>query len=802
MKTAVILMLLVVTSFSIAVVGFDLSVDGDPTDWPTEALIETVAPFIRIGAVRTEASLYLLAEIADWNDTALVVFDVKGEPTYQVRIDPKTETASLWSDGGMEVVRLDAPIQVAIGSVVEAAIPMEDLAMVPEQVGVRLLSPEGMEIARTAKIEITDRSDLSSASASASTPPNVDAMLPFCSCSEPRDPAFELAPWINVPAGYQVEAFVPPTGISVPTDVVALPDGDVLVVSSRSGELVCIAPDGTRSVFGQARMYAIDVDSQGNIYGYNMPTGDVFLFSTSGRASVISQLDPVAAESVMAVAPDGTIYIGLNSMEDWSVLAAVVLRIPPGGGFAELWISSLALVMALDVADDGTVYAIFGSQLEVIEPQTANRKLIADLHCLVSTHGLTVAEGGACYVATTDRQAGSGSLLHVALDGTISEVATFQEGEELTGITLRTDGVVVGVQRAIGGVQAITPSGSVSALVQPNGITSPHSLAVSPCGDVVAINDESGRATVTTPTGVSRMLVEVVSYQPPQTYIAFEADGSLLAGESAPGFPSFVNRYTPDGRVVMVTDALASVSGLAVAPDGAIYASATGEGRVVRITANGTIETAGEGLPYPQALALAENGALYVTAGGSGWGETFAIPSFGDAVYVIHPSEAPRLVTALHSVTDLAFGPDSRLYASTSETISIVDPIGVSWPIFSGFQSVRGLAFDVFGRLFVADDDASAIYRISGFGTGTLRGGVFDESGDPIQAILRIQQTGPPFAGALIETDVDGTFGIPVSPGELTIVAELADGRRSVVVTITISLSEITEIAIRMPSRP
>ncbi len=698
----------------------NITVDGESDDWagygdtapdPADDALGSVE-IAGVLALANADSVYVMVALkGDRNEVQQI--DVEFAPMAsgcqvhaRVRVDQARMDVFIVSDGNST----DQPGvgAYAIGSALEVRLPrtlFED--EVPEAVAVRLidrtLGKDAPADEAESPVRIVDETD----PATANTGTGSDVL--FCQCTTTTG-AFPFASQISVPTGYRAEYFIAPSGLNTPSDVVGSPDGGYLVASSRARAIHWVHEDGTIEVFAEGHAYAIDSDAEGTLYGYNFPTGDIYLIEAGRPFRTIAEVPDTACESTLAVAPDGTLYVGHNACEGDEFGHTTVYRIPAGGGPATAVTAELEGVSALDTSTDGRLFAASGGHLVEIVPASGEIRSIVNLPFGVSAHGLDATDGSLWYVSAAE-SATESAVYRVSSSGTAALLAQFAGGG-LEGIVVTADGTVVGAQRAVGGLQAVSADGSTWAIVEPNGLVSPHSLAIGPCGEIVTVNDEAGRLTSACADGVNRFLLPLISYQPPQTFIAISPDGWLVAGESAPGFPSLLRRYAADGTVTTLADDLDNVSGVAIDSQGRIYAAATGEGAIVRFDADAGRTVLASGLRTPQALAVTEDGTVYAVTGGTGFGDVFAIPSTGDAVTVIPGGGSARTLVAIQGAAALAVGPDGDLYVAAGNTVYHVDDWGIPMPFATGFRSARGLAFDPDGRLYVADDDANAIVRI------------------------------------------------------------------------------------------
>ncbi len=705
----------------------EIVLDGDPSDWTDyDILIDSrfdARGDVEITGLRVFANdsyLYVLVEIDAAGIGAYAQLDVDinprdGLPEFMANARQGQSILNLGRFENGERFESEIGGELATGSAFEMRFPLQAFGdTVPERVAVRVMGgtccgPEWVMIDGTlpARVVVVDEVEM---------PFLAQADLhrrdsAFCKCQEPAAKHGE-APHINVPAGYRAEYFVAPSGLNCPSDVAVTSTGTIYVTSRRNGRILEISEDGETTVYCEASVYSIDLDARGRLYGYDMPSGQIFSITRNGPR-VIAQVPETACESTLAVAPDGTLYIGHNFCSgDVQATGATIYRIKPGGGEPEVLFAGWEFVNALDVDSHGNLYAASENALFSINPSNGQLRQIRD-HTHTSFHGLVVADDGTLYFSTGDF-AESGGVFRVSPEGITTELAAFSRNG-IEGIALTADGGLVGVQRAIGGLQRIRPDGTIEVLVEPNGLTSPQSLAISPCGDVLVVNDEAGWSSVVCEDGTVRVFAKMCSFQPPQTCIAFSTEGWIAAGESAPGFPSLLNVYLPNGRHTTRSTALENVSGVAVAADGTIFASVTGEGRIVSVSTDGTIHTVVNGLQLPQGLALSSDGTLYAIVGGEAHrGEgVFTIPLTGDSVIQVNADGSTQMLAWLEGAAALAIGPDAVLFVAAADGVYRISAPWFAEPFATGFTKARGIAFDEQGRLYVADDFENTIIRIS-----------------------------------------------------------------------------------------
>ncbi len=134
----------------------------------------------------------------------------------------------------------------------------------------------------------------------------------------------------------------------------------------------------------------------------------------------------------------------------------------------------------------------------------------------------------------------------------------------------------------------------------------------------------------TLPEGTSRTIADLSLNHPVPTAIAHSPDGGFYVGYLGPGphtdGEQKVVKVTRDGLVSDYLTGLAMVTGIAVGPDGVLYAldMSTGNtadppniypntGRIVRQTGPSTFDEVVTGLDYPISMGFGPDGGLYVS---------------------------------------------------------------------------------------------------------------------------------------------------------------------------------------------
>lgn len=188
------------------------------------------------------------------------------------------------------------------------------------------------------------------------------------------------------------------------------------------------------------------------------------------------------------------------------------------------------------------------------------------------------------------------------------------------------DGTVYIADTTNGRVRAVSPTGVISTVAV---IPYPTSLAIDPLGRVLVANgsvlriERDGRVETVFASGPARYIVDGQPNEFDAVAVAVEGDGTLVVASFG---TKYVARIAPDGTLLGAWHDYVNSGGLAVGPDGSVYAASYGF-RVERITPNGLVpvarftngSVAGIADTFrPQAIAVGANGILYISTDGGG----------------------------------------------------------------------------------------------------------------------------------------------------------------------------------------
>ena len=573
--------------------------------------------------------------------------------------------------------------------------------------------------------------------------------------------------------GYAAEWFVAPGLFNMPLEIFLTPNHEMLVLSVRSQTLFNLSDDGGISTIAEnLAAYFGDIDSQGNLYLYDFPGGNILYVTTDGVVDLLIQSSEIqtACDSGFGVGPDGNLYIAYNACSDQGSIKRISLD-----GEIETLALRVPWMTALRTTPDGKLLGAGDRLYEISMEDFSVTKLTPNPVGNVSPSGMAFDDFGNTYLATGSRDQ-SGQILKYDVAGEISLWAEIPDNG-LSGIEwLAETNEIIGSQLVKGAVIAVGEGGEIRELVPGNGLNSPMGMAFSPCGELALANDDAGMMALVSPQGEVSRFFSFVSFTPPTPFAAFNPDGTLYVTEGAPGMPSRVSVISPGGALTPWVEEVDLPCGIARRADGAYYVAETRAGRISLIGPDGKVEVFLEGLEYPQDLVIDSNGTLYAIVGpagfqGDGWFDT---PNDGDRVIRISPDGDITSLAQIGGATALAIDPQGELYVSAGPYINHIAPGGRMTTLVSGLSFIRGMAFDLAGNLYVSDADLNGIMRIGGFPQGTLSGVVTNSSGESIGgARVQVLAVDPNVVGQDIFTDAQGRFSLAAAPRMYSVYADM-----------------------------
>ena len=215
---------------------------------------------------------------------------------------------------------------------------------------------------------------------------------------------------------------------------------------------------------------------------------------------------------------------------------------------------------------------------------------------------------------------------------------------------------------------------------------------------------------------------------------AVDADGNVfatLSGSRGQAVPVSIFRISRDFSMTPHVRGLLNPTGLAIGPDGFLYASSRAEGAVYRISPEGAVSTYAGGLGLATGIAFDRDGNLFV---GDRSGTIFKIGPLHTPTDPDNPNPEPTrdlfvVATLEPSVAayHLAFNSAGVLFVtgpttSSNQIIHAIDPDGTTRVFFRGLGRPQGLAFDVDDNLYVAASlhGQRGIVRVTPAGVASL----------------------------------------------------------------------------------
>jgi hypothetical protein len=218
------------------------------------------------------------------------------------------------------------------------------------------------------------------------------------------------------------------SGLDDPWGVARAANGDLIASESGAGDVVRIAPDGTKTVIasGLDEPSGVAVDAAGDVYVADTLDEQILKIAPDGTQTSIGS--GWSSPYDVAVDGDGNVYVA-DTLNDR------VVEVTPGGTQTTL-ASGFDQVFGVAVDGAGDVFATDtsdGTLTEIAPGGTSEKTISSDL-----VHPIGVAVDGAGNAFVTDP--GTDDVTEVATDGTLSTVASGLEYP--TGVDLDASGDV------------------------------------------------------------------------------------------------------------------------------------------------------------------------------------------------------------------------------------------------------------------------------------------------------------------------------------------------------------------------
>lgn len=628
--------------------------------------------------------------------------------------------------------------------------------------------------------------------------------VPF---SEASNPSAAYNPQAVMP-GYNIENVVPGAP-NCASDVTVTPDGKIYLAAVRSRHIYEVS-GGSLSDLADVMVYSLQAGSDGNLYGYFPPYFPGLIYKITlpgGNYSIIGTLPQTSCESTLAVAPNLDVWIGYNGCGGTSMTDHYLYRIHGGDVITIATVSEY--IDGLDFDSSGNLYmTAASSKLYQVDTSSGVQTLLATIPEPASHHGLVAGQDGTKYIATSWNDGKHLDRIYKVTSRKVVSVLAEMPAGILQGLDQAPNGDLIGTMRGTGALYRIHLNGTWETVLPGNGMSTPDVIAFNPAGELLVNNDESA-AIVKIKNGRGEFFASVNSFMPPRAAMAFLPSGDFYFSEAAPGLPPRLMLIPPSGKGITVTTALSFPSGLAFDPSGQLFVVENMSGKISMVSSSGTITPFTSVLTRPQPLAADTFGNLYV----GDYAGTLQNPS--DPAEIVNTDRIWKVDAAGaktryldHEVSMIAISPNNQLFISGPVGDYYYGVLRVNadkslTPIAVGFLDPVGLAFDVAGNLYVADNINNSIVRITGFISAYVAGHITDSSnGAPIpHAVISLVTGYPLIKGMRVTADRDGYYRIQAEARQYTLTVS-ALGFCLTNRTITLSPNETKPVDVSLQPCP
>ena len=550
-------------------------------------------------------------------------------------------------------------------------------------------------------------------------------------------------------------AIVPASGLTTPAGIAFSPEGELFVFG------ICrVRPDGVVIPLASACPGDIAFDSAGTLYfidcegtlGRVLSDGSLqYLASIPGWGSlVMSPSDElfVSADHVYRVSPDG-------SLEVFHPYSGGELAFYPSGDIL--------------LEHYGVLYKI------TPEGETTAVADLPDTGPGASLISLAVDGQGNAYLGQgTEIQQDSAlppfvppvcvdEVYRISPDGEVTVFAMVPGGA--SGLTFGPDGALYATEWSNGGVSRISSDGTVTPIVDGNGLALVGDIAYGPGGALHVLNLDGrtiGRVTAGGAVEIISSGLNLESTDESQPALTFDGAGNLYVAESGLVEPvQRITKFTPDGTASVFTTDVERPSGLAFHPtSGDLYVSEALSDRIMRFSPSGVRTVFATGLENPHGIAFGPDGNLYVAE------------MSADRVSRVTPGgQVSTFVSGIEMPRNVTFSGNDLLVATWTRTVWQVAPDGTATPHVVGPTGSRGITVAPDGSTVVSFSVDDSIYRFIKEGTTpgveVVAPGVgCGQPGQTVTHTFTIQNTGNGQDGFWLAAESERGWSLEIQGGE------------------------------------
>lgn len=229
------------------------------------------------------------------------------------------------------------------------------------------------------------------------------------------------------------------------------------------------------------------------------------------------------------------------------------------------------------------------------------------------------------------------------------------------------------------------------------------------------------------------------------TSIAIDHNNNLYVGDEG---NNTIRKITPAGNVSTLSQTLGAYSGLVFDQNGNLFLSSAGLGTIVKIDISGVMTTIASGFNAPVGVTIDPSGYIYAVDFNNRTIHIITAPEtmtiFAGAIGVSDYIDGQGTNSRFYAPEYIASDSSGNIYVTDNDKIRKITPAGLVSTFAGGvtqghadgtlanatFTSVKGIAFDSSGNMYVADNNGTLIRKITPIGIVTTIAGMAGITGD------------------------------------------------------------------------